>query len=202
MANREKTTDRQSRLSSRDIVTLAVYLLGGDASPVDVEDIAIKANELAPGRFTWRKYANQVNIDAVRKRLWDAKCLEPATLIGSEKVGWMLTEVGVMHAFEKKQQLESPGGEIATRRRDKPWVSREKSRMIATPAYSKVLAGNLADVTEREAETFFRIDDYVNEAAKARKINRAINAFRDDPELGTVIRTLANILKAKHDENA
>jgi len=40
--------------ANREIVTLAVYLLGGDAHWVDTEDIAKKANELAPGRFTWR----------------------------------------------------------------------------------------------------------------------------------------------------
>ena len=39
-------------LSNHEIVTLAVYLLGGDTQHVDTEAIAVKVNELAPGRFT------------------------------------------------------------------------------------------------------------------------------------------------------
>ena len=35
--------------SNIDIVTIAVYLLGGDSKYVDTEDIAVKVNELAPG---------------------------------------------------------------------------------------------------------------------------------------------------------
>jgi hypothetical protein len=60
------TTKTQKGLSNHEIVTLAAYLLGGDTQYVDTEDVAVKANELAPGRFTWRKYRNQINIENVR----------------------------------------------------------------------------------------------------------------------------------------
>jgi hypothetical protein len=49
-------------LSNHEIVTTAVYLLGGDRQHVDTENVAVKANELAPGRFTWRKYRDQISI--------------------------------------------------------------------------------------------------------------------------------------------
>ena len=61
------------RFSNIEIITLAVFLLGGESNYIDTEDIAVKVNELAPGRFTWRKYPHQINIDNVRKRLSDAK---------------------------------------------------------------------------------------------------------------------------------
>ena len=48
-------TKPQNGLSNHEIVTLALYLLGGDTQYVDTEDIAVKANEVAPGRFTWRR---------------------------------------------------------------------------------------------------------------------------------------------------
>ena len=74
--------------SNIEIVTIAVYLLGGDSKYVDTEDIAIKTNELAPGRFTWRKYPEQINIDNVRKRLSDAKNVKKGGfLLGSFKKG-------------------------------------------------------------------------------------------------------------------
>jgi hypothetical protein len=66
-------TKPQNGLSNHEIVTLAVYLLGGDTQYLDTEDIAVKANEIAPGRFTWRKYSDQINIENVRAFLSDAK---------------------------------------------------------------------------------------------------------------------------------
>ena len=48
--------------SNFQIVTVAVYLLGGEARYIDTEDVAMKANELAPGRFSWIKYRDQINI--------------------------------------------------------------------------------------------------------------------------------------------
>lgn len=65
--------ETKNALANHEIVTLAVYLLGGDTQRIDVEDVAVKANDLAPQRFTWRKYPNQINLEAVRKRLWDAR---------------------------------------------------------------------------------------------------------------------------------
>jgi hypothetical protein len=50
-------TREQKGLSNHEIVTLAVYLLGGDTQHVDTEDIAVKANEIAPRRFTWRLHS-------------------------------------------------------------------------------------------------------------------------------------------------
>jgi len=80
-------------------VVVAALLAGAKTASVDTEDIAMKANELAPGRFTWRKYKDQINIDTVRKRLWDATKPEKGSLlIGSEKMGWRLTKVGFVFA--------------------------------------------------------------------------------------------------------
>ncbi len=82
-------------LTNLEIVVLAAYLAGAETALADTEDIAISANVLAPGRFAWRKYKEQINIDAVRKRLWDAtKPEKGAYLSGSEKLGWRLTKAG------------------------------------------------------------------------------------------------------------
>ena len=67
------TSPKTKALSNHEIVTLAVYLLGGDSKRIDTEDIAVKSNELAPGRFTWRKYSDQINIKIISWCLWDAK---------------------------------------------------------------------------------------------------------------------------------
>jgi hypothetical protein len=93
-------------LANHEIVTLAVYLLGGDTHRIDAEDIAVKTNELAPRRFTWRKYPNQINLEAVRKRLWDARTPKKGGyLIGSDNAGWSLTPKGIMFARSKQAVL-------------------------------------------------------------------------------------------------
>ena len=47
-----------------ELVTLAVYMLGGKEKYIDAEDVAMKVNEIVPGRFSWKKYRDQVNIDS------------------------------------------------------------------------------------------------------------------------------------------
>ena len=93
-------------LANHEIVVLAAYLIGGQYKYVDTEDIAVKANELAPGRFSWRKYKDQINIDTVRKRLWDAtKAEKGAYLIGTERGGWLVSEGGCRFAEARLKRM-------------------------------------------------------------------------------------------------
>ena len=121
----------EQTVANHQIVTLAVYLLGGESVYVDTEDIAVKADKIAPGRFAWRKYANQINIDAIRKRLSDAKKPEKGGyLLGSFKSGWLLTENGVKFAKEKIKDLDTldlsrkPMGQ-----QERQWRSSERLRL-------------------------------------------------------------------------
>src|SRR3989344_6922978 len=105
-----KSKSKNKKLSNREIVTLAVYLLGGETQRIDTEDIAVKANEIAPGRFAWRKYPEQINIDVVRKRLWDATKPEKGEfLFGTEKEGWLLTSKGLQFSKKMIKQVSKNG---------------------------------------------------------------------------------------------
>ena len=105
-ANGVEPASSHHSFANHELVVLATYLAGGAKAASDTEDIAIKANELAPGRFTWRKYADQINIDTVRKRLWDATKPEKGSyLIGSERTGWRLTKAGVDFARRRIKKL-------------------------------------------------------------------------------------------------
>jgi hypothetical protein len=190
---KKRATKAQNGLSNHEIVTLAVYLLGGDTQRVDTEDIAIKANELAPGRFTWRKYPNQINIDTVRKRLWDAAT--PAKgeyLAGSEREGWMLTCAGLRFATSNIASAES--ADLSKERlglKQKQWLRNERVRMLSSDAFAKIQNGAAHTVTSREAEEFFRIDAYVANNSREQKITRALSAFGNDEELGSAVKLLA-----------
>ena len=181
-------------LANHQIVTLAVYLLGGEAAYVDTEDVAVKANEIAPERFAWRKYADQINIDAIRKRLSDAKKPEKGGyLLGSFKNGWLLTENGLKFAKEKVKDLDEMNlSRKPLGQQERQWRRNERVRLLASDAFEKLKLGKCDMITRQEAETFFRVDDYVVGKARERKMVRILNTFGDDPMLADAVKTLAD----------
>lgn len=181
-------------LSNHQIVVIAAYLVGADSQRTDTEDIAVKANEIAPGRFTWRKYPAQINIDAVRKRLWDAcKVNKGSYVVGSEKDGWLLTEAGV--GFARANANTVTGSKKRISLRERSWLKSEKERLLATDAFLKYKIGNRAEITRRDAEQFFRIDNYVTGEARERKLLRVLNAFDEDSDLGPAAKMFADIVR-------
>jgi hypothetical protein len=200
--SRKKTIKRKKStadLANHEIAVIATYLAGGQYRNADTEDIAMKANEIAPGRFTWRKYKDQVNIDIVRKRLWDAtKPEKGGYLNGSEKNGWLLTEKGVAFAAHHSAKLESVDLS-GTRQsaKEKVWMNRERQRMAGEMAFQKFTENKIDSVTPAEAEHFFRIDDYVVGKAREEKIERIINHLSGDPDFGPAIQAIAHLIKEK-----
>lgn len=183
--------------SNYEIAVLAVFLLGGQSQTIDTEDIAIKADELAPGRFRWRKYQDQVNLDAVRIALSDAKKPKNgAYVLGTAREGWMLSTAGVEFARRRITELgDADLSRTPLSPKERQWIRVETTRLIATEAFLKFRDGRLTSVTRQEAEAFFRVDDYVLGTARQRKITRIVNAFGDDPELGEAVRALAAMLE-------
>lgn len=183
-------------LANHEIVVVAAYMAGADATAADTEDIAVQANKLAPGRFSWRKYKEQINIDTVRKRLWDATKQEKgAYLIGSEKAGWRLTKAGFDFA---QGQITSGGADQPARARasqsEKANQLRELKRMIGEEAYQKLQDGRPAEITKSELERFFRIDDYVTGKARTAKLERFRILADGHDELLTAINSLVRLL--------
>ena len=190
---KERSTKAQNGLSNHEVVTLAVYLLGGDTKPIDTEDIAVKTNEIAKARFAWRKYRDQINLGNVRWALWDAKKPKNgAYLLEVGKDDWQLTEAGL--EFAKRVEGNLKGMDLSRQpvsARDRQWQRNERGRMLSTEAFVKIQNGAADTVTTREAEEFFRIDAYVTNNSREQKITRALSAFGNDEELGTAIKLLA-----------
>src|SRR5918996_3165501 len=153
MAQMKKAPTRvHNGLSNHEIVTLAVYLLGGDTQYVDTEDIAVKANEIAPGRFTWRKYSHQINIENVRAFLSDAKKEKNgAFLRGAGKDGWLLTESGAAFAKARVRSLENV--DLSRERlsvKDRRWLQHERTRMLSSEAFAKFSKRKTDAITTQE----------------------------------------------------
>lgn len=183
-------------LPNDKIVVLAAFLAGADRKLADTEDIAMKANELAPGRFTWRKYQDQINIEAVRKRLHDAAKESNGGLIsGTERDGWLLTSSGLAFCREHQDVLKN-GLSFTPRlsQKEKTWQSRERARMSSEVAFLKWRAGDIGTVSKQEAERFFAIDDYIKGEARTKRIERVRQVFRGESELETAIDAISKLV--------
>jgi hypothetical protein len=181
--------------SAIEIVTIVVYLLGGHTRSVDTEDIAIKANEMAPGRFVWRKYPQHIDLQAVRFALENAKRQHCGYLIGTGNEGWMLAKPGLEFAEENVDRFQT--SDLSGQRlseSDRKWQRRERTRLVSSAAYSKFESGDSNRITQQEAASFFRLDEYVTGTAREKKVIRIVNAFGNDPQLGPAVKSLAELL--------
>jgi hypothetical protein len=195
----EKALTR-SRVSSPGVAALALYVLGGGETPVDTEDVAMRAHEIAPGRFSWRKYPDQINLELVRVALSDARKPENGALVtGTGKSGWSLTAAGQRWAQTNaprlleqdltKQRAERSAGSIDERR----W-QRERLRMLTTDAWRQWNGAHDATGISREAaHDLFRIDRYSVGRAREMKVNRVRTMFADDSDLAEFIEVAASI---------
>ena len=190
-------------VSQVQLVTLAVFLEGGDRKAVDTEDVAVRANQLAPGRFSWRKYHDQINLELVRVYLSDAKSPEKGGfVVGSGRTGWSLTPAGLKWARDASKAVlgqdlsrtrnEGAGGSVDERR----W-RRERSRLLATPAWQMWTTGRWEDVDTKHAAEVFRIDSYAEGRMRTMKVTRLRSLFADDAELLPFIEALAQILETE-----
>ena len=152
-----------------------------------------------PGRFTWRKYKDQINIDTVRKRLWDAaKPEKGGYLIGSEKAGWRLTKAGFDFARKSVNKTNITGlGKQRKSREEQASDARRPRRMTQQDAFVKFTKGRAQDITKADAERFFRIDDYVTGRSRSAKIERFKIIANANKRLSQAIEVLATLVREK-----
>ena len=180
------------KFANHELVTLALFLRGGGTKAVDIEEIAVTANKLAPGRFTWKHYPEQINIKNVDAFLWDARKAKNGSYVASAKRDeWILTTEGLRFAREHVSELK--GADLSRKAlsaKERNWMRRERERMVASAAYNRFAAGNGDNISAQEAEAFFRVDAYVTGQARAAKLLRARSMFGEDPDLGPLIELL------------
>jgi len=183
-----------------EVVVLAVYVLGGDQTPVDTEDAAMKANELAPRRFNWRKYPDQVSLEHVRVFLSDAKKPKYGSLLaGDGTKGWRLTPAGV--GWARRNDQLAVAGSAERERVDRDLKRRrinEQARIRGLPAWAKFTAGE--NVSLREAEAVFRVSEYVRDSRREQLVDRGRTLFAGDDELGPFVEAMAKIVTGEGEE--
>jgi hypothetical protein len=183
-------------LSNVDIVTIAVYVCGGQSKAIDTEDVAVATAEIAPGRFSWRKYPDQINIEQVRRRLTDAALASKGGfVVGSHKTGWQLTNAGLRFCERTAQSVTGDLARTPMNRAERNWAFREKARLLTSKAYLIYQSEGAAAVSRSEAEAFFKLDEYIHGDARERKISRLLNTFQDDPQLADALVSLAEVAR-------
>jgi hypothetical protein len=121
-----------------------------------------------------------------------AKC--GALVTGSGNAGWMLTAAGKVFADSVPESQAA----TAVVQRLSPDERRVRSRELARVREHPAVMARLADPTHattlRDAEAVFRVDAYLVGIDRRRKIDRLVNIVGDDPELGPLVRDLAEVL--------
>jgi len=188
---------RRKTLTTYEIMTLAVYLQGGELKPVDTEDVAIRANELAPGKFTWKKYSDQIDINSIMISLRHAKRKQNgALLLGDTRRGWRLSEAGLVSArrcLHRVERIEKPVASGLSKKEER-WKELERKRLVAEPAYLKHVEGRVSEIEPTEAERFFKLDEYIRGDRRKAIVARIVNLFEPDPDLGPAIREIKSLL--------
>jgi hypothetical protein len=184
--------------SQAEVVTLAVYRLGGAQRAIDTEDVAVEAHNLAPGRFSWRKYPDQINLELIRVYLSDAK-MKHGLLLGAGKTGWRLTQAGLSWA-EKAQSLANDGKLSRTRAQsrgggiDEQRYHRERARIAGTEAW-RLWSSGVRDIPPADAKAVFRIDSYARGDLLEAKLTRMRAMFSGDEEIAPFLDHLVKQLK-------
>jgi hypothetical protein len=185
--------------SKMDVIVLALDEAGGRGDPIDTEDVAVKAWQLAPKSFCWRKYESQVDISTVRLTLRHAsEGKNGARVGGSMRAGWHLTPAGLRWldtegpAARRRLGVKSPvsrgEGRAETRHQ-----AIEVQRLTRSEAYRLWKAG--MTVEPKQAAIAFRIDGYTTDRDRSLKSTRFIEiaVANGDKELQRFVEDIAAI---------
>lgn len=168
--------------TNRDIVTMAVYQLGGAVRHIHVEDVAMKAANLSPRRFCWKKYPDQTNLESVRLALKNELALPNRRVVGGIRDGWMLTPDGLSWCLGASDDRND--------RSILDQLRREIERAKKTSAYSKATSDRTGEISAHEVESLIRVNDYFTARDRRERIMALANAAVLDPQLCSVLTNL------------
>ena len=174
--------------SAAEIATVALYLVGGQSAYVDTEDIAIKAYELAPEKFSWRKHRDRIDLEATRVALRHATEAADGPLVsGGAASGWMLTPNGLQLAARVGEQIPN----AAPRRgSEDARLAAERDRIKSTAAWRKFAAKELESINVHDFRLLLRVNEYFPPAKIRERISMLENAAQTDPQIVELLREL------------
>lgn len=165
------------KLTARLASLLALYDLGGSQHAVDTEDIAIRAVQVAPKAFRWKRYPEQVNLERVRMSLVHNKEHKPTLISGGVRDGWQLTPNGIKECKEFRNEPDA---------RDELEIRRIKS----SAAFSNWQKQGENNVTRADLMDALRINEYFPESKRRERVVALVNRVRGDSDLECFVEVL------------
>ena len=185
----------KNKLSNQEIVTVAIYVLGSGVGTFDIETIAKKADELAPGRFRWKTDPNMISDSNTWDALSNARkkgfILQQANEKNTDS--YLITEEGVIFSKKNIDKIKDFDQSKIRIPVSKEIYENTKNRLIATNAYQKAKNSKVNEITNREYNDFFRLNDYMKSPQKNEKIQKIKNLFVSEKDFKKIIDQVSNI---------
>lgn len=183
--------ENQEELSNSELVTIAVYNLGGTINAIDLEDVAVYVFDLAPKRFSWKKYQDKIDLRIVQYSINDAIKKDIGYLNGNTKYGYMLTEAGLnwVVTTESNFLLTKSSRKLSTF----DLVEKEIDRLQRSNATRKFTLGDIDQISIMDFREFTRVNDNFPKHLREQRFAKIQNVTDDDEILSQVW----NFLKTK-----
>ena len=196
---------KDNKLSNQEIVTIALYNLGGGIGSFSIELIATEADKLAPGRFRWKTNPEMISDSNTWDALSNARKKKYILQQSQEKNtdSYMLTEEGIKFAKQNLNKVKNFDQSKVRIPVSRELYDNTKSRLQATEAYKKMTSNRANEISSREYNDFFRLNNYMKNTQKNEKIQKIKNLFLADKELKKVIDELSkmNLTGEKNDQS-
>jgi DNA-binding PadR family transcriptional regulator len=186
---------KENKLSNEGIVTVALYVLGSGIGTFHLETIAKKADELAPARFRWMTDPEMISDRNTWSALSNARKKGFIVQKANEKNthSYQLTEEGVKFSEKNINIIKNFDQSKIRIPVSKEIYENTKNRLVITTAYQKVKNSKENDISTRELNQFFRLNDYMKNTQKQEKIQKIKNLFIHEKEFKELIDKVAKL---------
>ena len=185
----------KKQLSNLEIVTLSLYILsdGLGIKGFDVEQIATKADEIAPERFRWKSNPSMISDSNVWDSLSNAR---QKKYILEQTTKYYLTEEGIKFSkinIKNIKKFDQSRSRLS--RNDKEIIENIKMRLVNSSAYKKISNKEEKKLNMLDFHQFFRLSEYMDIKKKREKIQKLKNTFINDEEIKIIIDKVAELHK-------
>ena len=177
-----KSPNSKLKYNNSDVTVIALYQLGGALRYIHLEDVALKAAELSPKTFSWKKYPEQINLEAVRIALKNELGAKNRRVLGSIRDGWMLTSNGLSWC------LANASSGISQSVTDQ--IHKEITRARKTDAFIKILANKGEQISDNDLKALLRVDEYFSPRNRREHVVALANSAVIDPQLMPLLTVL------------
>ena len=187
------------KIKNIELVTIALYELGGARKFIDTEDIAVRADGIDNERFKWRnkKYKFYIDKGLIIESLNAARVRKIGAFVkGNDKQGWILTTIGLEFCKLSKHKFN---GKIIRKKRlskiEKKYLLREENRIVNTDAYRKFTDNDNKNITENDIKILFKVNDYTSLKDLDKRIIDLLDNFKDQDKIYQLINNYKGKVK-------